>query len=351
MENYTNQSYHESYEEANTEVKYVQVVILSVLSVLIITGNVLILTALRKVKKFQKTTKLFIFSLSIADLFVGAILIPLRLNEVFLTTWSQTVEWCKLSISVNIWNLSASSFNLLALSIEKLIFLAKPLEYDNIVTFKRCAIIIIILWCFFTSVSFIPIFSEIALQDAAVRHAHDHLCKYATTLKDEYLIYMCVCDVIPLVLFGVIYFRILQTAQQQVHKAQARISKSALNREFKHLKKTEKKNTRLLVSLVVVFYICWIPAIIAEYLSIRHAYLVTQTFIFVISALVYLNSFLNSIVYYFFNDEFRKFFKRYVCNIKIGTRTRMSGDFLSRPSTSTHGFNMTRIAMTTIKTS
>lgn len=293
------------------EIIFVVVCTFLTISLLIVFGNIMVLLVLRRVQRIKVTTRMFMVSLSMADLFVGCILIPLRVNEVFYAPWTRTITWCQLSISMNILNLTASALNLLVMIIDRWFYIRIPLRYDKIVTRRRSAVVIATVWTFVLSISFVPIFSGLALQANAGRNNVDHLCKYATTLKRGYLYFMVAGGVICLLTFSIVYFNVVNIANKQIIKIRRQLPPGSISSaELKYLKHREKRNTRMLACLIATFYVCWIPEIVAESLSINDGEYVTQPFIVVISFLVYSNSYCNCAVYYFCNKEFRKHFKK-----------------------------------------
>jgi len=299
-----------NYSDYKSEIAFMRAVIFLTVSFLVTVGNVFVLISLKNVKKLKHTTKMFICSLSIADLLVGCILIPLRLNEVFYAPWTRTVRWCELAVSVNVLNISASTFNLMAIIIDRYIYLKSPLHYDRIVTQRRSMIVIVTLWVTVFVFSFVPIFSGAALLSTAYRGEADHLCKYANVLKREYMAFMCVIDILPLVVFAVVYVNIYCIAQAQMKQIKTQARSALSYTHMRMLKRRERRTTRMIITLFLVFYCCWIPAIIADCLSISQSEFVTQPLILFVSVLLYFNSFFNCVIYYAWNDEFRKSFRK-----------------------------------------
>ena len=266
------------------------------------------LLSLRYVKTFRFPTKILIASLCTADILVAFIVIPIRINELFYVQWTRTVTWCKVAISINIWNLLASLFNLLAISTDRLVFIIRPLHYHQILTKQRAIGVVIVIWLLINVISFVPIFTGLALQENARRTKSDYLCKYATTLKREYLATIAAIFITPLLIFATIYFVILRTATTTLE--QIRKSSSLVRREADSIKRSEHKDILVILLLVVIFYACYIPHIVGLILSINQAELITPNFIFVMAVCLYLNSFCNSVVYYCFSAEFRRAFKK-----------------------------------------
>ena len=298
----------ESYEE-NLKVNYVQVSVLVTIMILIITGNMIVMITIRSVRSFQLSTKLFVISLCIADLSIGAICVPMRLNEVFIAPWTRDVNWCKLSIAINILNLLASLINLIAMSTERLFYLNHPMKYKAYMTKEKALAVVISIWMFVFTTSFMPIFSGIAIQDGATKDKSHYYCKYATTLKREYLITMCVIYILPSGVFALVYLKILILIKS--HSKRIKRDATYHTRTIRTVHQRETRATTLLISLTGAFYLCWVPSIIGIYLSINQGEKITQSFIFILTTMVYSNSFINSLLFTIMIPECRKTIKKW----------------------------------------
>ena len=297
--------------ETKRTIDYVQVGILSTIMVFILAGNIFIMVALKNVKTFKLTTKVFIFSLCLADLSVGAINLPLVLNEVFQASWTRTVSWCKLSIALNTLNLLSSKLNLVAMAFERLFYIIFPFQYEIHVTNRKAIMVVIMLWIITFITVFMPIYSGIATQHHPSRNKKDYICKYSTTLTRDYMIAMCCVHVLPLIIFPVLYIKIICVVSKQVRRIKKHKNQNQ-NQEIESTPVKQKRTTILFLSLIIIFYICWFPYFVAMFLNIDNGHLVTQKFIFALSTLVYSNSFLNTISYYLLIKEFRDILKHYV---------------------------------------
>lgn len=76
--------------------------------------------------------------------------------------------------------------------------------------------------------------------------------------------------------------------------------------------------------VVGVFYLCWIPFMIAVVLSAFFKDLVTPVVVLVISALIYSNSAMNPVLYGFLNRNFRAAFKRLSSKLFSGCPCRIA---------------------------
>ena len=204
--------------EAERTIEYVQVGILSTIMVFILTGNIFIMIALKNVKAFKLTTKVFMFSLCLADLSIGAITLPFVLNEVFQASWTRNVSWCKLSIAFNTLNLFSSKLNLVAMAFERLFYIIFPFQYNIHLTNRKAIMVVIMLWITTFTTIFMPIFSGIAIHHHPSRNKKDYICKYSTTLTRGYMIAMCCVHVLHLAIFPVLYIKFFCFVSKQVRK-------------------------------------------------------------------------------------------------------------------------------------
>ena len=127
--------------------------------------------------------------------------------------------------------------------------------------------------------------------------------------------FMCVVDILPLIVFAVVYSNIYRIAQAQMKQIKLQARSALSYTHMKILKRRERRTTRMITMLFLVFYCCWVPAIVTDCLSVARSEFVTQPLILIVSVLLYFNSFFNCIIYYLCNDEFRRSFRK-LLNVK-----------------------------------
>lgn len=121
--------------------------LLGSISLITVVMNILVLCAVKTEKKLQTVGNLYIVSLSIADLIVGAAVMPL--NIVYLlssSVWTLGVTACLFWLSMDYVASTASIFNLFILCIDRYRSVQQPLKYLKYRTKMRALVMILGAW-------------------------------------------------------------------------------------------------------------------------------------------------------------------------------------------------------------
>lgn len=82
-------------------------------------------------------------------------------------------------------------------------------------------------------------------------------------------------------------------------------------------RRSERKVTRMVVIMVLVFLICWLPFFVTNMVNLIHIIPETdKTIYFIIVILTYLNSCANPFLYCFLSDNFKQSFQKVLCALK-----------------------------------
>ncbi|NWZ22593.1 HRH1 protein, partial [Asarcornis scutulata] len=117
------------------------------ISLITVVMNILVLCAVKTEKKLQTVGNLYIVSLSVADLIVGAAVMPL--NIVYLlnsNVWTLGVTACLFWLSMDYVASTASIFNLFILCIDRYRSVQQPLKYLKYRTKMRALLMILGAW-------------------------------------------------------------------------------------------------------------------------------------------------------------------------------------------------------------
>ena len=190
------------------------IVFFILLAITIIIANLLVIASVYTNQRLRNPTYLLILSLSVADLMVGLVVLPVRVMELLSFEWSRTFVLCKMTLSLNLFNLSASMLNLLAVTADRFLAIAFSLTYSSMVTNIRMYVIITIAWLIAFVVSFFPLFG-VGMKSAEMYRIH-HLCRYGDILEVTYMtLYFAVICATPTVLITAAYFKIFFLARSQ----------------------------------------------------------------------------------------------------------------------------------------
>ncbi|KFO80650.1 Histamine H1 receptor, partial [Cuculus canorus] len=121
-------------------------VFLGSISLITIVMNILVLCAVKTEKKLQTVGNLYIVSLSIADLIVGAAVMPLNIVYLLNSLWTLGLTACLFWLSMDYVASTASIFNLFILCIDRYRSVQQPLKYLKYRTKMRALLMILGVW-------------------------------------------------------------------------------------------------------------------------------------------------------------------------------------------------------------
>ncbi|KFV52043.1 Histamine H1 receptor, partial [Tyto alba] len=116
------------------------------ISLTTVVMNILVLCAVKTEKKLQTVGNLYIVSLSIADLIVGAAVMPLNIVYLLSPVWTLGLPVCLFWLSMDYVASTASIFNLFILCIDRYRSVQQPLKYLKYRTKMRASLMILGVW-------------------------------------------------------------------------------------------------------------------------------------------------------------------------------------------------------------
>ncbi|KAG9509298.1 Dopamine receptor 2, partial [Fragariocoptes setiger] len=130
-------------------------ILLCLLSIFIVLGNLLVVSAIWHENQLQSVTNYLVASLAAADCLVGAIVMPFSIiSEVILTWWPFGDLWCDVWHSLDVLASTASILNLCAISLDRYIAITDPISYPSKMTPNRAALLICVVWACASLISF-----------------------------------------------------------------------------------------------------------------------------------------------------------------------------------------------------
>lgn len=231
-------------ERSSTEV-IIAVIFYVLLSLLVITGNILVIASYTLNPKLRKGITVFFVSLAISDLCVGLIPIPYWITALLLPFIRERLN--RYFIAFDIFGALASIFNLVAISIERRIVLsAKSKLIFPCGRLRRLNIIMIcIAWFVALTISV----CWWCLPDTVARGLLVFLAGF----------------VVPLAIMMLIYFdiyRLVRHTQGQTTKQLTNQRKSSRCRHYE-----ERKTAQTVVIITALFVIAWTPFFVCSMIS------------------------------------------------------------------------------------
>ncbi|XP_057561396.1 histamine H1 receptor isoform X2 [Hippopotamus amphibius kiboko] len=132
------------------------VVVLGAISLVTVGLNLLVLYAVRSERKLHTVGNLYIVSLSVADLIVGAVVMPMNILYLLMSRWSLGRPLCLFWLSMDYVASTASIFSVFILCIDRYRSVQQPLRYLRYRTKTRASATILAAW-FLSFLWIIPI--------------------------------------------------------------------------------------------------------------------------------------------------------------------------------------------------
>ncbi|XP_054604509.1 trace amine-associated receptor 1-like [Nothobranchius furzeri] len=271
----------------------------SMVSILTVSGNLLVTTSVIYFKQLHTPTNYLILSLAVADLLVGA-LISLFNMTLNVQLGSQSGDFfCKARRSLDISLMSSSILNMCCISVDRYFAICHPLTYKTKVTVTVVSLMILFSWTVSVLSGFGIIFGGLknTVCDARCFLFRIPLSNVIGTAVSFYL---------PVIIMFIIYLRIFFVAQKQANSIQNLTCQSKKSGAI--ASKMERKATKTLAIVMGVFLFCWTPF----FLSITVKQVTNAVPLILIETVVWLgrcNSMLNPFVYGCFYSWFRSAFK------------------------------------------
>ncbi|KAJ8006481.1 hypothetical protein DPEC_G00107700 [Dallia pectoralis] len=157
------------------------------LILIIILGNVLVCLSVLTERSLKTATNYFIISLSVADLLLAVLVLPLYVYSEFLGgIWTLSVNICDALMTMDVMLCTASILNLCAISVDRYIAVVVPLKYNRNQFSLRQLVLITATWVLSLGVASPVIFGLNRVPDR-----DPTVCKLE---DDRFVVYSSVCS-------------------------------------------------------------------------------------------------------------------------------------------------------------
>ncbi|XP_037344693.2 trace amine-associated receptor 13c-like [Pungitius pungitius] len=279
-------------------------ILLSSISLLTVTLNLLIIISISHFRQLQKPTNLLLISLAVSDFFVGLIVFfQIVLIE---GCWFLGDLMCILYTFLDFVITSASVGTMVLISVDRYVAICEPLHYANKVTQKRVKICVCLCW---TCSAF--------LQTLLLKNNFEEPGRYNSCFGECVIVINYIAGranlfftfIGPVTVIIVLYMRVFVVAVTQARAMRSHVAALPLSKFQMTItaKKSEMKAARTLGVVIVVFLLCLCPYYCVS-LSGQDTLLNASSSTIVL-CLFYFNSCLNPLIYAFFYPWFRKSMK------------------------------------------
>lgn len=262
-----------------------------------ILGNVGVVVYNVSMNHSKTPTTYFVINLAISDILVCLVFFPPWIFEYMsiLTNHENDHEIiCKIGMTASFTSISLSIANLLAINIDRLMYISKPLKYPWIVTWKRTYIFSILIW-FLTIVNANMVYFNVKGMPG---HGQRLFCTVVNQSLETFLVIFNIY--LPFIGFFFLNYKIHKVAKSQRRKIRGENcavgTQNGVERR-KHLQQMKMIKTFTIVLGVLIAFIFprLIITIIRRYIC--KGFCVPSTVVMFFSVLVVLNSVMNPIIY------------------------------------------------------
>ena len=296
-------------------------------------GNLLILIAIVKFVSLHKPANVLIAGLASADFLSSFIILKYFILN-YSTQGKAFSALCKIIETIALSCAVANTHSIMLISVERLIFISFPLQYNLWVTAASTVKAVITMWVF-------TLFLAILVRVFGVPTHPGQVCRFVIYYKPEvYGIlvgYFCVLTLIVIInyiIIGVIVYRQRKSILKQIMPAPLKpvpvkvivkpvtntesdpipsTSTTELERPKKAPKKRQASFTKMMVMVLGVYVLSTSPQIICS-LMFREVHAQTTTLMYALDWLATLawwcQSFLNPVIYAWKSQEFNTAFRR-----------------------------------------
>ena len=268
--------------------------------------NILVCSMVYFDRKLRTTTNYFVVSLSIADLLVSVVFIPVDIAEHYTKTKSGGYFVAFI--------LLASIFNLCAVTYERYIGLTRPLQYKQIIDCRKLCIVLLVSWISPLLLALLP------LAWAA---------NSETALHKVYLgIIIGVFIIAPCTVMVCIYIRLLRTIRRYLLRNRQR---STRGNHTGLRAGREEKSVKVFAMILGSFLLCWLPLVYINICDIMGLVgFTSQTLVYVSFYTLVLNSIFDPLIYALCKKDFKRSLRKLLAAKCFGQERPGSVDSSSR---------------------
>ncbi|KAM3878490.1 adenosine receptor A1 [Diretmus argenteus] len=219
-----------------------------------VLGNVLVVLVVCVNRALRDTTFCFIVSLAVADIAVGALVIPLA---VIISLGLNTQFYTCLFLSCLLLIITQSSIlSLLAIAIDRYLRVKIPTKYSTIVTQKRAWVAVCLCWILSFLTGLVPMLGWHNHEARGnLSSSSDIVCKFTTVMSMDYMVYFNFFGwvVAPLTIMIALYGEIFRMIRRQLNR---RAEATCDADRYYH---KELKLAKSLALVVFLFALCWLP--------------------------------------------------------------------------------------------
>ncbi|XP_044007240.1 QRFP-like peptide receptor [Aphidius gifuensis] len=322
------------YNDMGHKADYVLIVLYVSIMLLALIANIMVILVVIKYQYMRSVTNYFVVNLSIADLLVSLICMPMAISQAVSIKWIYGETMCKLFYYLQGVAVAASVFTITAMSIDRYLAIRSPIALRRVFNRKSTFMIIIALWLIALLI-FSPVLSAVTLQSPDI---HDLIDADNIQIFKPPVFKICSEDFKSLGIhahhFGILCFIVVYTIPGFIvltlYSLMGRtlcarkppfdcdsVAGSASSQQGFRLVRERKRVAWILLTLAIGFALCWLPYNALRLLldlGIIYEGGIIPTLLSYFLFLGHANSALNPVVYCFMTRNFRRSVAELICH-------------------------------------
>lgn len=280
-------------------------------------GNASVILIVLKCKQMRTIPNIYLVSLALGDFLFLLLAVPFSAFSFTFPVWHFGMTLCKVNYFMETLSLGVSVFTLTLLSVDRYLAISHPMRKRSAISMKKTVCLALSVWIISLALA-IPdaIGSEIKV--------HPHYCvSYCDPYPEAWGFWYMPFHVtyrfilffaVPLIIIWTCYSLMARTLLSSNSHILVEVSSNRHGSSRTNAARTQV--AKLVLSFVFIFIICWLP---------RHIYLLGNAYdlfdfnqfwyVFKVLGfcLAFSNSCMNPIALYLQSEQFRKYFRRYLC--------------------------------------
>lgn len=288
----------------------VKAIAFGIVTVVALVGNSLVVAAILQSKKMRTVTNYLIMNVAIVDILYVLVTMPVFYMNIFSYYWSSEslfFKFCCKAINFSQYMLQAASvLTLAAIAADRYFAIMMPLK--RILTKNAFLWLLGLVWFASASVAAPILYAyKVVKYDNYTTCAEDWAPAFDpnTSSKLYTIVLFIVAYCVPFLAMTIVYSII--SKKLWTRKA---IGEGQLNLSGKKILESRKKVVKMLVTVVIVFIICWLPIqIISLWGYFTDILIFPQWLVFMCMFVMRAHPALNPCIYAIFSENFREEFK------------------------------------------
>ncbi|XP_075334904.1 trace amine-associated receptor 13c-like [Odontesthes bonariensis] len=278
-------------------------IVLFSISLVTVALNLLVIISISHFRKLHTPTNILLLSLAVSDFLVGLLLMPLEILR-RTSCWLLGDIGCSMYVLLVTFIVSASTGNIILISIDRYVAICDPLHYPTRITETKVKCSVCLCWLWYAA------FAIFYTKDDLIQPGRSNTCFGECTLVINYVIGtvdLILNFIIPVTVIIALYMRVFVVAVSQARAMRSHTTDVSFQHSLTLTpRKSELKAARTLGVLVVIYLICFCPFYCYSLVEVNLTSTSYASFFFF---LFYCNSCFNPVIYALFYPWFRKALK------------------------------------------